>query len=152
MSKKTVLYKYDPLYGFVKADQEIKPLEEQEYKYTPYVGFVPVTGEEEEDVKTYKFNPFYGFVEKTDENAEETTMEEQKYKFVPFYGFVPVNEDGEVEETAKAYGNLEYTFHPYFGYLPTPVQKNEHAIKRIVFGIVPHLSSDYLGLDFYFCS
>jgi len=62
-----VLYKYDPLYGFVKADQEIKPLEEQEYKYTPYVGFVPVTGEEEEDVKTYKFNPFYGFVEKTDE-------------------------------------------------------------------------------------
>merc|ERR1712170_178708 len=45
----TVLYKYDPLYGFVKADQEIKPLEEQEYKYTPYVGFVPVTGEEEDE-------------------------------------------------------------------------------------------------------
>merc|ERR1712117_237141 len=91
----TVLYKYDPLYGFVKADQEIKPLEEQEYKYTPYVGFVPVTGEEEdEDLKTYKFNPFYGFV--------------------------PVNADGEIEETAKDYGNLKYTFHPYYGFLPTP--------------------------------
>merc|ERR1711963_535957 len=120
--QKTVLYKYDPLYGFVKADQEIKPLEEQEYKYTPYVGFVPVTGEEEEDVKTYKFNPFYGFVEKTDEDNEETAeeMSEQQYKFVPFYGFVPVNEDGEVEETAKNYGNLKYTFHPYYGFLPTP--------------------------------
>ena len=70
----TVLYKYDPLYGFVKADQEIKPLEEQEYKYTPYVGFVPVTGEEEdEDLKTYKFNPFYGFVEKTDEGKMSPT-------------------------------------------------------------------------------
>merc|ERR1711963_367255 len=120
--QKTVLYKYDPLYGFVKADQEIKPLEEQEYKYTPYVGFVPVTGEEEEDVKTYKFNPFYGFVEKTDEDNEETAeeMSEQQYKFVPFYGFVPVNEDGVVEETAKNYGNLKYTFHPYYGFLPTP--------------------------------
>merc|ERR1711935_335823 len=93
--EETVKYKYDPLYGFVKADQEIKPLEEQEYKYTPYIGFVPVTGEEEEDVKTYKFNPFYGFVEKNDE-------------------------DGEVEETAKNYGNLKYTFHPYYGFLPTP--------------------------------
>merc|ERR1712156_453502 len=140
-----VKYKYDPLYGFVKADQEIKPLEEQEYKYTPYVGFVPVTGEEEEDVKTYKFNPFYGFVEKTDENAEETTMEEQKYKFVPFYGFVPVNEDGEVEETAKAYGNLEYTFHPYFGYLPTPVQKNdEEQLYKLdpIVGFVPIETDD----------
>merc|ERR1711963_930753 len=116
--QKTVLYKYDPLYGFVKADQEIKPLEEQEYKYTPYVGFVPVTGEEEEDVKTYKFNPFYGFVEKTDEDTVD--MKDQQYKFVPFYGFVPVNEDGEVEETAKNYGNLKYTFHPYYGFLPTP--------------------------------
>merc|ERR1711971_638228 len=117
-----VLYKYDPLYGFVKADQEIKPLEEQEYKYTPYVGFVPVTGEEEEDVKTYKFNPFYGFVEKNDEDKEKTAeeMKDQQYKFVPFYGFVPVNEDGEVEETAKNYGNLKYTFHPYYGFLPTP--------------------------------
>ena len=65
--KEETLYKYDPLYGFVKADDEIKPLEEQEYKYTPYVGFVPATGDEDEDVKTYKFNPFYGFVEKTDE-------------------------------------------------------------------------------------
>merc|ERR1712193_397948 len=92
--EETVLYKYDPLYGFVKADQEIKPLEEQEYKYTPYVGFVPVTGVQDEDVKTYKFNPFYGFV--------------------------PVNADGEVEETAKNYGNLKYTFHPYYGFLPTP--------------------------------
>merc|ERR1739848_102512 len=140
-----VKYKYDPLYGFVKADQEIKPLEEQEYKYTPYVGFVPVTGEEEEDVKTYKFNPFYGFVEKTDENAEEATMEEQKYKFVPFYGFVPVNEDGEVEETAKAYGNLEYTFHPYFGYLPTPVQKNdEEQLYKLdpIVGFVPIETDD----------
>merc|ERR1711899_341636 len=140
-----VKYKYDPLYGFVKADQEIKPLEEQEYKYTPYVGFVPVTGEEEEDVKTYKFNPFYGFVEKTDENAEETTMEEQKYKFVPFYGFVPVNEDGEVEETAKAYGNLEYTFHPYFGYLPPPVQKNdEEQLYKLdpIVGFVPIETDD----------
>jgi len=120
--EKTVLYKYDPLYGFVKADQEIKPLEEQEYKYTPYVGFVPVTGEEEEDVKTYKFNPFYGFVEKNDEDREQTAeeMKDQQYKFVPFYGFVPVNEDGEVEETAKNYGNLKYTFHPYYGFLPTP--------------------------------
>jgi len=140
-----VKYKYDPLYGFVKADQEIKPLEEQEYKYTPYVGFVPVTGDEEEDVKTYKFNPFYGFVEKNDENAEETTMEEQKYKFVPFYGFVPVNEDGEVEETAKAYGNLEYTFHPYFGYLPTPVQKNdEEQLYKLdpIVGFVPIETDD----------
>merc|ERR1712223_834013 len=140
-----VKYKYDPLYGFVKADQEIKPLEEQEYKYTPYVGYVTVTGEEEEDVKTYKFNPFYGFVEKTDENAEETTMEEQKYKFVPFYGFVPVNEDGEVEETAKAYGNLEYTFHPYFGYLPTPVQKNdEEQLYKLdpIVGFVPIETDD----------
>merc|ERR1712106_1248083 len=120
--EKTVLYKYDPLYGFVKADQEIKPLEEQEYKYTPYVGFVPITGEEEEDVKTYKFNPFYGFVEKNDEDREKTAeeMKDQQYKFVPFYGFVPVNEDGEVEETAKNYGNLKYTFHPYYGFLPTP--------------------------------
>merc|ERR1711899_515908 len=114
-----VKYKYDPLYGFVKADQEIKPLEEQEYKYTPYVGFVPVTGEEEEDVKTYKFNPFYGFV--------------------------PVNEDGEVEETAKAYGNLEYTFHPYFGYLPTPVQKNdEEQLYKLdpIVGFVPIETDD----------
>jgi len=120
--KEETLYKYDHLYGFVKADEDVKPLEEQEYKYTPYVGFVPVTGEEEEDVKTYKFNPFYGFVEKTDEDNEETAeeMSEQQYKFVPFYGFVPVNEDGEVEETAKNYGNLKYTFHPYYGFLPTP--------------------------------
>merc|ERR1739844_630498 len=114
------LYKYDPLYGFVKADQEIKPLEQQESKYTPYVGFVPVTGEEEEDVKTYKFNPFYGFVEKNDEDGEETAAnrKEQQYKFAPFYGFVPVNEDGEVDEedtkpavvekVAKNQGNLKY--------------------------------------------
>merc|ERR1711971_136048 len=124
-----VLYKYDPLYGFVKADQEIKPLEEQEYKYTPYVGFVPVTGEEEEDVKTYKFNPFYGFVEKNDEDGEETAddMKDQQYKFVPFYGFVPVNEDGEIEETAKNYGNLKYTFHPYYGFLPTPTDGEVEA-------------------------
>merc|ERR1711971_1008961 len=124
-----VLYKYDPLYGFVKADQEIKPLEEQEYKYTPYVGFVPVTGEEEEDVKTYKFNPFYGFVEKNDEDREQTAedMKDQLYKFVPFYGFVPVNEDGEVEETAKNYGNLKYTFHPYYGFLPTPTDGEVEA-------------------------
>jgi len=127
--EETVLYKYDPLYGFVKADQEIKPLEEQEYKYTPYVGFVPVTGEEEEDVKTYKFNPFYGFVEKNDEDREKTAeeMKDQQYKFVPFYGFVPVNEDGEVEETAKNYGNLKYTFHPYFGFLPTPTDGEVEA-------------------------
>merc|ERR1712172_281038 len=124
-----VLYKYDPLYGFVKADQEIKPLEEQEYKYTPYVGFVPVTGEEEEDVKTYKFNPFYGFVEKNDEDREQTAeeMKDQQYKFVPFHGFVPVNEDGEIEETAKNYGNLKYTFHPYYGFLPTPTDGEVEA-------------------------
>merc|ERR1712238_285125 len=47
--KDEILYKYDALYGFVKADDEIKPLEEQEYKYTPYVGFVPATGDEDED-------------------------------------------------------------------------------------------------------
>merc|ERR1711988_1585914 len=126
----TVLYKYDPLYGFVKADQEIKPLEEQEYKYTPYVGFVPVTGvEEDEDLKTYKFNPFYGFVEKTDEDKEATAeeMKDQQYKFVPFYGFVPVNEDGEIEETAKDYGNLKYTFHPYYGFLPTPTDGEDQT-------------------------
>merc|ERR1712172_241387 len=134
-----VLYKYDPLYGFVKADQEIKPLEEQEYKYTPYVGFVPVTGEEEEDVKTYKFNPFYGFVEKNDEDGEETAddMKDQLYKFVPFYGFVPVNEDGEVDEedtkpgvvekVAKNQGNLKYTFHPYYGFLPTPTDGEDET-------------------------
>merc|ERR1712238_464315 len=47
--KDEILYKYDALYGFVKAYDEIKPLEEQEYKYTPYVGFVPATGDEDED-------------------------------------------------------------------------------------------------------
>merc|ERR1712106_598234 len=112
--KERVLYKYDPLYGFVKADQEIKPLEEQEYKYTPYVGFVPVTGEEEEDVKTYKFNPFYGFVEKNDEDREKTAeeMKDQQYKFVPYYGFLPTPTDGEVETQL-------YKLDPVVGFYPS---------------------------------
>lgn len=125
-------YKYDPLYGFVQADQEIKPVEEQEYKYEPYVGFVPLTGEEEEDVKTYKFHPYYGFVE-NDMKAEGEEAEEKEaklYKFVPFYGFVPVDKDmeeKEAEEKEAEEGDEakkhHLVFHPYFGYIPTEVQK-----------------------------
>merc|ERR1711953_1117081 len=46
-----VRYKFDPLYGFVQVKKEggeevdasVEPMEEQEYKYVPYIGFVPLT-------------------------------------------------------------------------------------------------------------
>ena len=42
-------------------------------------------------------------------------------------------------------GNLEYTFHPYFGYLPTPVQKNdEEQLYKLdpIVGFVPIETDD----------
>jgi len=140
-----VRYKFDPLYGFVQVKKEggeevdasVEPMEEQEYKYVPYIGFVPLTAEDkesEEEIVSYKFNPFYGFVQATPEKKEEMDLEDVKYKFVPYYGFVPVGssektamEDEDVEEGDKDVQDhhLQYVFHPYHGYLPTLVQKPE---------------------------
>jgi len=140
-----VRYKFDPLYGFVQVKKEggeevdasVEPMEEQEYKYVPYIGFVPLTAEDkesEEEIVSYKFNPFYGFVQATPEKKEEMDLEDVKYKFVPYYGFVPVGssektamEDEDVEEGEKDVQDhhLQYVFHPYHGYLPTLVQKPE---------------------------
>lgn len=141
-----VRYKFDPLYGFVQvkkeggeeADAPVEPMEEQEYKYVPYIGFVPLTAEDkesEEEIVSYKFNPFYGFVQATSEKKEEEEMyqEDLRYKFVPYYGFVPVSsdekeqvamedEDVEVKKNVQDH-HLQYVFHPYHGYLPTLVQK-----------------------------
>jgi len=130
-----VRYKFDPLYGFVQVkkegeDEPMEPVEEQEYKYVPYVGFVPLTDEdkESEDLVSYKFNPFYGFVEAKKEDEMES-KDEPKYKFVPYYGFVPVNEkemsEKSEEEEKDENMHLQYVFHPYHGYLPTMVKKPE---------------------------
>merc|ERR1711988_467828 len=140
-----VRYNFDPLYGFVQVKKEggeevdasVEPMEEQEYKYVPYIGFVPLTAEDkesEEEIVSYKFNPFYGFVQETPEKKDEMDLEDVRYKFVPYYGFVPVGssektamEDEDVEEGDKDVQDhhLQYVFHPYHGYLPTLVQKPE---------------------------
>ena len=51
-----------------------------------------------------------------DETAEKKTN--QQFIFIPFYGFVPINKDGEIEEIAKYYGNLKYSFSSNYGFLP----------------------------------
>jgi len=139
----TVTYKYDPLFGFIqdKEPEELKPIEEQEYKYEPLVGFVPLTGDEgDEKILKYKFDPFYGFVEAKKEGEEETKGGDDLFKFVPYYGFVPVNNDDNAEQTSLHH--LQYTFHPYHGYMPTLIEtedKKEETLYKFdhLLGFVP---------------
>jgi len=160
-----VRYKFDPLYGFVQvkkvdADQEeehMEPMAEQEYKYVPYIGFVPLTPEDKtsenaDDMVSYKFNPFYGFVQAKEEGEamnEASATEEPKYKFVPYYGFVPVHDkemekDDSTEETDMKADDenklhMQYVFHPYHGYLPTLVKKPEMKMNEQLYTYNPML-------------
>jgi len=159
------LYKYDPFRGFIPSDTEVEPVktvDDLEFKYVPYVGYVPVDetmseeGEEESDGKIYKFHPYYGFVEKKneDEEMEAEEKEDQLYKFVPYYGFIPVNDEGETEmktETMEAEekNHLTYSFHPYFGYMPTLVkakdgEETEELLYKLdpMYGFVPAKKDD----------
>merc|ERR1711992_507640 len=117
--EETVLYKYDPLYGFVKT-----------YKFNPFYGFVEKTDEDREETaeemkdQQYKFVPFYGFVPvNADGEVEETAKNygNLKYTFHPYYGFLPTPTDGEVETQL-------YKLDPVVGFYPS--EKTEETVEE----------------------
>ena len=93
----------------------------------------------DEKILKYKFDPFYGFVEAKKEGEEET-KEDDLFKFVPYYGFVPVNDEDPQKQTSLHH--LQYTFHPYHGYMPTLIEtedKKEETLYKFdhLLGFVP---------------
>ena len=76
-------------------------MSEQQYKFVPFYGFVPVNedGEVEETAKNYgnlkyTFHPYYGFLP----TPTDGDVEQQLYKLDPVVGFYP-SEKEDTEET-----------------------------------------------------
>ena len=76
-------------------------MKDQQYKFVPFYGFVPVNedGEIEETAKDYgnlkyTFHPYYGFLPTPTDGEDKT----QLYKLDPVVGFYPSEKTEEVEE------------------------------------------------------
>ena len=89
------------LQNYLDNEETAEEMSEQQYKFVPFYGFVPVNedGEVEETAKNYgnlkyTFHPYYGFLP----TPTDGEVEQQLYKLDPVVGFYP-SEKEDTEET-----------------------------------------------------
>merc|ERR1719362_620519 len=78
---------------------------------------------EEMSEQQYKFVPFYGFVPVNEDGEVEDTAKNYgnlKYTFHPYYGFLPTPTDGEVEQQL-------YKLDPVVGFYPSEKEDTEET-------------------------
>ena len=104
-------------------------MSEQQYKFVPFYGFVPVNedGEVEETAKNYgnlkyTFHPYYGFLP----TPTDGEVEQQLYKLDPVVGFYP-SEKEDTEETEldakRKKRDAQFFVNPVYQPVYQPVQQ-----------------------------
>lgn len=123
-------------------------MSEQQYKFVPFYGFVPVNedGEVEETAKNYgnlkyTFHPYYGFLP----TPTDGEVEQQLYKLDPLVGFYP-SEKEDTEETEldakRKKRDAQFLVNPVYN--PAyPVYPIYHPVQQVVF--VPTVPTETEG-------
>ena len=120
-------------------------MSEQQYKFVPFYGFVPVNedGEVEETAKNYgnlkyTFHPYYGFLP----TPTDGEVEQQLYKLDPVVGFYP-SEKEDTEETEldakRKKRDAQFFVNPVYN----PVFPVYHPVQQVVY--VPTVPTETEG-------
>merc|ERR1712045_917541 len=97
-------------------------IENTVYTFSPYYGYIPITGEESEEVPTFKYVPHHGFVpsdmddsrrkrDTSDEMMEDDNLmveSNQKLTLLSPFGYM---------HNVVQPKEISYEFHPYYGYI-----------------------------------
>ena len=116
-------------------EETAEEMSEQQYKFVPFYGFVPVNedGEVEETAKNYgnlkyTFHPYYGFLP----TPTDGEVEQQLYKLDPVVGFYP-SEKEDTEETEldakRKKRDAQFFVNPVYSPVYTPV----YPVQQVVY-------------------
>merc|ERR1712008_462105 len=129
-------------------EETAEEMSEQQYKFVPFYGFVPVNedGEVEETAKNYgnlkyTFHPYYGFLPTPPDGG----VEQQLYKLDPVVGFYP-SEKEDTEETEldakRKKRDAQFFVNPVYNPV-YPIYPVYHPVQQVVY--VPTVPTETQG-------